>query len=92
MESSVHERRGAVGVCPEEGHKNDLRDGTSPCEGRLRAGVCSMEKGRLRADLIVAFHYLKGTVRKDRLFSSVCCDRTRGNGFKLKERRFKNWT
>ena len=47
VESSVQKRRGAVGACPEEGHKNDLRDGTSPCEDRLRAGVCSMEKGRL---------------------------------------------
>ena len=38
----------------------------------------------------MAFQYLKGPYRKDgdRLFSRACCDRTRGNGFKLKEGRF----
>lgn len=29
MESSVQERCGSVGVCPEEGHKNDPKGGTS---------------------------------------------------------------
>ena len=47
VESSVQEKRGAVGVHP-EGHKSDLRDGTSPYEDRPRAGMCSMEKGRLQ--------------------------------------------
>ena len=39
----------------------------------------------------MAFQYLKGSYRKegDRLFSRVCGDRTRGNGFKLKEGRFR---
>ena len=39
----------------------------------------------------MAFQYLNGNYRKegDRLFSSVCGDRTRGNGFKLKEGRFR---
>ena len=39
--------------------------------------------------MIVAFQYLKGSNRKegDRLFSRVSGDRTRGNGFKLKEGR-----
>jgi len=61
-------------------------------EGRLRVlGLFSVEKKRLRGDLIVALQYLKGASKKDgdRLFSRACNDRTRGNGFKLKEGRFK---
>ena len=47
----------------------------------------SLEKRRLQGDLIEAFQYLMWSYRKegDRLFSRVCGDRARGNGFKLKE-------
>jgi len=42
-------------------------------------------------DSIAAFQYLKGACGKDveNLFSKACCDRTRSNGFKLREGRFR---
>lgn len=61
-------------------------------EERLREmGLLSLEKRKLQGDLIVLFQYLEGVYKKDgdSLFSRACCDRTRGDSFKLKEDKFR---
>uniref|UniRef100_A0A670K9H8 Reverse transcriptase domain-containing protein n=1 Tax=Podarcis muralis TaxID=64176 RepID=A0A670K9H8_PODMU len=64
---------------------------TMPYEERLRElGMFSLEKRRLRGDMIAMFKYIKGChiEEGERLFSAAPEKWTRSNGSKLQERRF----
>ncbi|TRZ19852.1 hypothetical protein HGM15179_007254 [Zosterops borbonicus] len=88
--SSVQERQRGTGEGPLENTRM-LRDPEHlSCEERLRElGLFSLEKRRLRGDLINAYKYLKGVCRDygARLFSAMPRDRRRSSGHELKDKK-----
>ena len=64
---------------------------SSPSAEEKDRGLEQLPCRQAEGDLIAAFQYLKGDYKKEgnQLFTQVDSDRTRGNGFKLKEGRFR---
>ena len=91
LELSAQERQRPVGAGPEEATKMIQRLEHLSYEDRLREfRLFSLEKRRLQGDPTAAFQYLKGAYKKDgdKLLSRSCCNRRRGNVFKLREDRY----
>jgi len=90
LEPSVQEGHGAVGAGPEEATKMIRGLEHLCCEERLRElGLFSLEKRSLWGDLTTTIQYLNWACKKagEGLFTRAWSDRTKGNGFRLKESR-----
>jgi len=92
LEPSAQERHGPVRAGAKEAANMIGGLEHFSCEERLgELGLFSLEKRRLQEDLIAAFQYLKDAYKRagEGLFTKACSDRTRGNGFKQKEGRYR---
>jgi len=92
LRPQTQKRYSAVVVGPEEDHKDDWRDEELCYKENLgKIDMFSFEKRRLWGDLIVALQYLRAAYKQegDQLFTWSDSDTTRGNGFKLREGRFR---
>ena len=80
---AVQKRYGQAGKGPGKGHKDDQSTDRLPREERLREpGLFSLEKRRLRGELITMFLYLKGGYKEDggSLFTRSHMEHRRSDG------------
>ena len=87
----IQEGLRVVGTGAEEGHEDDQRAGALPLWRQAEGAGAFQSREGSWGDLRAAFQNLKGAYRKpgEGLFIQAGSKRKRGNGFKLKEGRFR---